>query len=78
MRLDPHELDRGEPAAGFVPTVPHEAQLAPDEDPSTVGVLYQRGHRPERDPAAGSKGKGRLGSHDAHHLHPPYSVGFFT
>src|SRR5665647_3550623 len=37
--FDPHELDRGEPAAGFVPCVPHEAQLSPDEHPPTVVVL---------------------------------------
>jgi len=76
--FDPHELDRGEPAAGFVPAVPREAPLAPDEHPSTVVVLNQRGHGSERNPAAGTKGKGRLDSHDAHHLHPPFSVEFFT
>src|ERR1035437_6732247 len=47
-----------------------------NESPSTVVVLYQRGHGPERDRAAGSERKGRLDSHDAHHLHPPFSVGF--
>ena len=49
--------------ASFVPGVPHEAQLPTDERPPTVVVLQQRGHLPERDPASGSKRKGRLGSH---------------